>query len=251
VTRTDWIFRPVLWFVTASTINVVLHEGAHAVTAFALGLQPTLYQFWVYWDTDTATLAQQALARAAGPAFSLVVGFCCWLAYRAKKQSAAGLPLLYLSTGGIAMFFGHLMSSPWAGDFFAMAGWLELPMTARYTVSAIGAVGTAAVMIWLGRQLREWIPAEAGKAMGVVGVVVAPIVLGTALVVLINEPLPNCPQFLPGKISEALFGIFTLLGAARPGTPAAGRSFQLRWSDGGIALATVLIVRVMAFGITF
>jgi hypothetical protein len=28
MTRADWILRPVLWFVTASTINVVLHEGA-------------------------------------------------------------------------------------------------------------------------------------------------------------------------------------------------------------------------------
>ena len=250
MTRADWILRPILWFATASTINVVLHEGAHALTAFGLGLQPTLYQYWVHWDPENVTLAQQAAARAAGPMFSLIVGLCCWLAYRAKKQSAAGLPLLYLSAGGIAMFSGNLMSSAFSGDFSAAATWLELPMTVRYTISAIGAAGIVAVMFWLGRQLREWVPDTAGKAFGLLGVVVAPIVLGTAIVILINQPVPPCPPFLSARLSEAGLGMFTLLGAAKPGASTDGRSFRLRWIDGAIAIAAVIVVRIMVFGIT-
>jgi hypothetical protein len=251
MTRADWILRPVLWFVTASTINVVLHEGAHFLTAFALGLQPTLYQYWVYWNPENATLNQYAAARAAGPTFSLVVGLCCWLAYRAKKQSAAGLPLLYLSAGGVAMFSGNLMSAAFAGDFSGLASWLQLPMTARYAISAAGTVG---VMVWLGRQLRQWIPATVGTALGLIGVVVAPVVLGTAIIILINQPVPPCPPFLSDRLSEALLGVFTLLGAARPGAPgisSGGRSFRLQWIDGTIAIAAVLAIRVMVLGITF
>ena len=254
MTRADWIFRPVLWFVTASTINVVLHEGTHFLTAYAPGLQPTLYQYWVHWDQENATLAQYAAVRAAGPTFSLIVGLCCWLAYRAKKQSAAGLPLLYLSAGGMAMFSGNLMSTAFAGDFSGLASWLELPTPALYAISAFGAASTIAVMVWLGRQLRQWIPDTAGTALGLIGVVVAPIVLGTAIIILINQPVPPCPPFLSARLSEALLGIFTLLGAARPeapGTSSAGRSFRLRWMDGTIAIASVLAVRVMVFGITF
>jgi hypothetical protein len=251
VTRTDWIFRPVLWFVTASTINVVLHEGAHALAAFAVGLHPTLYQYWVYWDQENATLIQEAAARAAGPTFSLIVGVCSWVAYRAMKTSAAGLPLLYLSAGGAAMFFGNLMSTAFAGDFSEVAWSFELPATVRYAISAIGAVGTAAVMIWLGRQLREWIPDRAGKAIGIIGVVVAPVVVGTAIIVLINQPVPTCPPFLSARISEAMLGVFTVLGAARPGASSGSRSFQLRWIDGTLAIVAVVVVRVLAFGITF
>jgi len=240
--------------VTASTINVVLHEGAHFLVAFALGLQPTLYQYWVHWDQENATLAQYAAVRAAGPTFSLIVGLCCWLVYRAKKQSAAGLPLLYLSAGGMAMFSGNLMSTAFAGDFSGLASWLELPTPALYAISAFGAASTIAVMVWLGRQLRQWIPDTAGTALGLIGVVVAPIVLGTAIIILINQPVPPCPPFLSARLSEALLGIFTLLGAARPeapGTSSAGRSFRLRWIDGTIAIAAALAIRIMVFGITF
>jgi hypothetical protein len=247
VTRADWILRPILWFVTASTITAVLHEGAHALTAFALGLPPTLYQYYVDWPQESATLAQETAIHTAGPTFSLLVGLCCWLGYRRMKPSAAGLPLLYLAAFSVAMFFGHLMSAAFTGDFFGLLRWLELPVTAR---SAIGAAGTAAVMFWLGRQLREWIPDKAGKAFGVIGVVVAPIIIGTAIIILINQPVPPCPPFVSSRLSQAGLGTFTLLGAVRPGASAAARSFRLWWIDGTIAIAAVLVVRILVFGIT-
>src|SRR5205823_3461429 len=95
VTRADWILRPILWFTTASTIHVILHEGAHALMAFALNVPNTLYQYWVDWPPAAATLAQEAAIRAWGPTFSLIAGLCFWLAYSKRTpQSAARLPLL-------------------------------------------------------------------------------------------------------------------------------------------------------------
>ena len=250
MTRADWIFRPILWFTTASTIQVILHETAHAAMAVALGLRPTLYQYWVNWDPASSTLAQEATVRAFGPVFSLIAGLAFWLVYRKKSQTAAGLPLLYLSAIGIAMFFGNLMSAAFVGDFSGVSRYFELSMPVRYALSAAGAAGTAGVMFWLGRQLRQWIPDKSGRVFGVIALVVLPVVVGTAVMIVINQPVPPELNFAAARIGEQSFQIFTLIGAATGVRPSsAGRSFRLRWIDGAIFIAAVLVVRIMATGI--
>jgi hypothetical protein len=250
VTRADWIFRPILWFTTASTIHVILHEGAHALMAVALGVPTTLHQYWVDWPPGAATLAQEAVIRAWGPTFSLIAGICFWLAYRKRWRSAAGLPLLYLAAIGGAMFFGNLMSAAFVGDFSGVSRWLELPMIARYAFSAAGAAGTAAVMFWLGRELRYFIPDKPGRAFGVVAVTVLPALLGTAVIILINQPVPASLNFTTARITEQAFAIFTAIGAASGARPSsAGRSFRLRWIDGTVMVTAFLVVRIMVFGV--
>jgi hypothetical protein len=250
VTRADWIFRPILWFVTASIIHVVLHEGSHALAAYALGFPATLFQYWVNWQDAGASVAQRAAVGAGGPTFSLIAGLACLPGYRRWSRSAAGLPLLYLSTIGIAMFFGNLMSTAFVGDFSSAATTLGLPMPIRYTASLTGAVGGAAVLFWQGRELQRWIPAKAGRVFGVIGVVVLPVVAGTGLIILVNQPMPAGSSFAFARMSEASFGLFTLLGAAT-GTRATtgGRSFRLWWIDGTFAVAALLVVRLAARGI--
>jgi hypothetical protein len=250
VTRADWIFRPVLWFTTASTIHVILHESAHALMAFALGVPSTLHQYWVDWPPGAATLRQEAIIRAWGPIFSLIAGLVFWLVYRKRSQTAAGLPLLYLSALGVAMFFGNLMSAAFVGDFSGVSRWLELPMAARYGVSAVGAAGTAAIMFWLGRELRQWIPDKSGRVFGVIAVTVLPVLMGTAAIILINQPVPASLNFTSARLSEQSFAIFAVIGAATGARPRAGaRSFRLRWIDGTIMIAAFLIVRIMALGV--
>ena len=250
MTRADWIFRPILWFTTAATIHIILHESAHALMAFALGVPNTLYQYWVDWAPNAATDAQEAVIRAWGPTFSLIAGLVFWLVYRRKSRTAAGLPLLYLAAIGVAMFFGNLVSAAFVGDFSGVARWLKLPMTARYALSAVGASGTAAIMFWLGRELRQWIPDKAGRAFGVAAVVVLPVLAGTGLIILINQPVPAALSFTTARISEQVFAIFTVIGAATGARPTAeGRSFRLRWIDGTCLLTAALIVRVMVLGI--
>ena len=250
MTRADWIFRPILWFTTASTIHVILHESAHALMAFALGVPNTLYQYWVNWPPGAATLKEEAIIRAWGPIFSVIAGLAFWLVYRKRSQTAAGLPLLYLSALGVAMFFGNLMSAAFVGDFSGASRWLELPMAARYGVSAVGAAGTAAIMFWLGRELRRWIPDKPGRVFGVIAVTVLPVLVGTAAIILINQPVPIEINFTSARIGEQSFQIFTIIGAATGAKPtAAGRSFRLRWIDGSIFIAALLVVRIMALGV--
>ena len=250
MTRADWILRPILWFVTASTINVVLHEGAYALTTYAFGIPSTLFQYWVNWQSASASAVQQAAIGAARPVSSLIFGVLCLLAYKQLSKSVVGLPLLYLSTGGIAMFFGNLMSTAFIGDFSAAATTLPLPMASRYAASLLGALAGAAILFWQGRELRRWIPQQSGRIFGVIAVAVLPILIGTAIIILINQPVPTGASFAFARATEASFGIFTVIGAATgPRQPTSGRSFRLWWMDGTIALAAMLVVRLMVRGI--
>ena len=186
MTRADWILRPILWFVTASTIHVLLHT--------------------------------------AGPAFNLIAGLLSLAAYWRWSKTAAGLPLLYLATFGIAMCAG-------------------------YATSLLSTVASAAVLLWQGRQLRRFIPAKAGRIFGTIGVLVVPLVAGTAIIILINQPRPAAFAF--ARMREAALGIFAVAGALTPGgqPSSAGRSFRLWWIDGTIAIAAVLALRIAARGI--
>ena len=187
MTRADWILRPILWFATASIINLVLLQNAHT------------------------------------PVVGLIFGGLLLLAYKKLSASVAGLPLLYLSTIGIAMFFGHLTS-----------------------MSVLGPLASAAILFWQGRELQRWIPRPSGRIFGVIAVAVLPLVVGTALVILVNLPVPDGWSFVLARAIEASFGIFAMIGAATgPRQPTAGRSFRLWWMDGTIALAAMLVVRIM------
>ena len=201
MSRADWILRPLLWFVTASTINVALHDGAHA------------------------------------PALGLIAGGILLFAYRRRSTSAAGLPLLFLSTGGIAIFFEHLISMS--------------PTSALAAIASItGALASAAILFWQGRELQRWIPQQSGRIFGVIAVAVLPIVAGTAIVIFVNLPLPAGTSFVSARMLEAAFGVFTVIGVATgQRQPTGGRSFRLWWTDGTILLAAILVVRLMARGI--
>ena len=45
-----WVLRPIAWFAIAYMVNIIFHEGAHAVTAYALDFHSTLFNFWVCDD---------------------------------------------------------------------------------------------------------------------------------------------------------------------------------------------------------
>ena len=44
------VIRQTLWYATAYTIVVIVHEGSHALAAHALRLEGTLYHFWATID---------------------------------------------------------------------------------------------------------------------------------------------------------------------------------------------------------
>jgi hypothetical protein len=246
-----WVARPILWFATAYTINQILHELAHALTAYSLGVPSTLFHFYVDLDQGRATLGERALIGIAGPLFSLAFGTLCWLAYRRGKGSAAEMPLFYLSVFGFSIFFGNLISASFVGDFSKAAVALGLPRTARYVATATGVLSLAAVLFWAGRELRRWMPADTGPVRGTLGIIVLPALIGTALVTLVNQPMPG--GFIGARAAEASFWIFAAAGAlVKRRDPYAGSGISpWRWLDLGLFLLVALIVQVMAHGIPF
>jgi hypothetical protein len=242
-----------VWFAIASILTTILHELAHAIAALALGVRSTLFNYYVDLDRTVTQTAGNvpALIGVSGPVFCLAFGLLSWLALRPARGSAAELPLLYLAAFGVATFFGNMMSMAFVGDFSRVSAILHLPMIVRYVGTGIGALGTAAVQFWLGRQLVRWVPADASTIAGVLGIVVLPVVLGTAAVIVVNQPMPRA--FMSARISEAVFSVFAVIGAlvVLRNPPGDRASLQLSWVDGVVAALAVAMVRILVRGIPF
>ena len=274
---TGWLLRPVVWFATASMVTTVLHELTHALVAYALGVRSTLHNYFVDLDLtpDQAATNIPAIIGVAGPSFCLALGVAAWFAYRyvgrgftprqargglsqskasraEPGRSAAELPLLFFAVFGIGTFFGNLVSASFIGDFSRAAVALHLPMPARYTVSVVGAVGTAAVHFMAGRELTRWMPPTIGRVAGMLGIIAVPVIVGMAIVIL-----ANLPAAIAGvRAAEAAFWIFAAIGVLVPsaGPPpdgAAKTTPYVRWVDAAALLVAILIVRVLVRGIPF
>ena len=237
-----------LWFATAYTIIIIFHEGAHALTAVAVGIPSTLFNFWVNHDFTRATPGERAAVGVAGPAVSLCVGLVCWFIYRRVKHSTAGLPFVYLTAFGVSNFFGNLVSAAFVGDFSNAAIVLGLSPIARYAGAFTGAVALTACMFFTGRELRHWIPDHVGRIAGAVGLIAVPAVIGTALVIVINQPTPMGSSFVSARAAEGSFWFFAVIGmlVGRHRPTADGRFLRFRWIDGAIALVLVVALRMMA-----
>lgn len=248
-----WFVRPIVWFAAASMMTTILHELAHASMASALGVPSTLHNYAVDLDlTDpNATARRRALIGIAGPVFSLGSGVLAWSVFRRARGSAVELPLLYLSVFGIATFFGNLMSASFVGDFSSAAVALDLPMGLRYAISATGGLAVAAIHFWAGRQLLQWFPSTVGRVIGMLGIVALPVVLGTAIVILVNQPMS--PVWAAARFVEALFWLFAAVAAlvTRRQLHNARDRLGIRWIDIVVMLFAVLVVRLMVRGIAF
>jgi hypothetical protein len=248
----DWPLRPALWFTVASIATTTLHEFAHALTAYALGIPSRLYSYSVDLHTMNIAVDRRALIGIAGPLAALIVGAIAAIGFhRVKHTSASALPLLYLAVFGVCTFFGNLMSAAFVGDFSSVAEALAMSMPIRYLCAAIGGLGLAVVQFQAGRVLAGWIPPQTSAVSGVLGLVVLPVIVGTAAVILINQPLPA--SWIGPRIAEASFWVFSVAGALltrRRVAPAEG-TLRLQWADLAAALVAILAVRLMIRGVPF
>src|ERR1700732_2534615 len=93
--------RPTLLFVAAYALSITPHEAVHALVAYLLGFNSTLFQMWVNPDAASASSTQLALIAAAGPIFSLTVGVISWLLYKQDKRRPSGLFFLMMALVGV------------------------------------------------------------------------------------------------------------------------------------------------------
>jgi hypothetical protein len=238
-------------FASAYTIIGILHESAHALTAYALKVPSTLFHLYVHVDRADGTLNERAVIRVAGPLFCLAVGLVCWFVSRKAKGARAELLLLYLAWFGIGTFFGNLMSTPFVGDFSGLALAFQLPMAVRYGVGLTGLLSLCGLAFLMGTELRRWAPAGVGRAKAMVGVIAIPAIVGTAIAILIF--LPMSLAFAVSRVGESTFWIFGAVGTLISRKPPAesSRGLGWGWEDFVILLVAVLVVGVMVGGIAF
>ena len=250
--RRSWVLRPILWFATASIATTILHELAHASVAFALGVRSVLFSYWADLDLTAAQAASDLplFIRITGPVFCLVWGVPCWLTYRRSRGASLALPLLYLSVFGLGTFFGNLLSAPFVGDFSRAATALRLPMPVRYAIAAAGAMSVAALHWWAGRELARAVPPRVDRVTGMLAIIALPVVLGTAAVILVNQPMPR--TWVNTRILEAGFWLFAVLGALTiRESQRCATSLHLHWGDFTVAVLATVAVRLTVRGIPF
>jgi len=246
-----WGLRPLVLFAAAYTVMTIVHELAHALTAYALRVPSTLFHFAVNIDRAHGTLNQRAVIGVAGPLFVLGIGLLSWGAYTRTRNSRLGLPLLYFVMFGVGTFFGNLMSTAFVGDFSRLALTLQLPMAVRYSASVLGMLLSCGLSFLIGMELRRWTPEGVRAAKAMIGMVALPAILGTATVLLIFLPMPSA--FAYARIAESLFWIAAAVGilVSRKHPTDSGQRLDLGWADIALLLAVALLVRLMVDGITF
>ena len=248
---TAWGLRPIVLFAATYTIVGILHELTHALVAYAFRIPSTLFHFAVNIDRTQGSLNQRAVIGVAGPLFTLGIGLLSWGAYTGARNSRLGLPLLYLVMFGVSTFFGNLISTAFVGDFSRLALTLQLPMAARYSASVLGVLLLCGLSFLIGMELRRWTPIGVSGAKAMIGMVALPAILGTAIVILIFLPMPSA--FAYARIAESSFWIAAAVGTlvSRQHPTDSRRKLSLGWTDIALLLAAILLVRVMATGITF
>jgi hypothetical protein len=234
-------------------VTTIVHELAHAIVAYAFGVRSTLFSYFVDLDLTPTQAASPrgAMIGVAGPLVCLLVGAVSWFAFRRLRNAEAGVPLLYFTVFGLGTFFGNSMSIAFVGDFSSVAVTLGLPMGVRYAVAVIGALSAAAIHFWAGRELSQWTPAGGGRVSSLVGITALPAVLGTAVVIVVNQPMPAA--FAAARLGEASFWLFAVAGAlATKRRSLGGRGHLLvRWIDIVAVLLAALVVRLLVPGISF
>jgi hypothetical protein len=249
--RSAWFLRPVILLATAYLIIVIIHESAHALTAYALDVPFTLFHFGVNLARDRGSLMELAAIGVAGPLSSLIIGLTCWLFYRSARGLRSELMLLYLATFGVGTFFGNLMSSAFVGDFSRAGEALRLPMPARYAASLVGFLSVCGLHFWTGWELRRLSPAGSSRLHAMIVMVLLPVVAETVILTLSFIPIPSALVF--GRLAEASFWVFGAAGVlmSRNTPSGSSRTLHLGWADVAILAAAIIAVRIMASGIAF
>lgn len=242
--------RPTVLFLAAFAFNVSPHEAVHAIVAYLLGFNSTVFQMWVNPDAATASSSQVAAIAASGPLFSLIVGTIGLLIYLRLKRRPAGLFFLMFGLIGIYSFLGPIGVSAFGGDFHTALQALGIPKGYQYATSALGIVLLAIFTFFMGRELSGWAPLEFGRLQTVISTTVSPWLVGTLLVLLIYWPLPGF--LVSSSINGSVFWAFSVLGAALCTRRTSANGYPitpLLRSDLIITSLAVLMVRVLAHGI--
>lgn len=251
-THVGYTLKPALLFFLALVLNLILHELSHAVIAYGFGISSTLHQLSVTFDHNAASRTQNIIIAVTGPIFSLCLGVLSALVYRRIAQSSVKLFALYCTIFGVSIFSGNLFAITMGGDFHVAAKALDMSHYAMYALSCAGLVSLCSFMYAIAKPLTTFTLPGISKRQVIVNTIVLPWILGTALTILVY--LPMSMSSMSNRIGESIFWSFTLIGAFRSKNVISvhNRTYApVSWTDIGLVLSVIMIVRIMAGGINF
>ena len=150
-----WI-NSTIGYVLAASVDVVLHEGAHAVAGLAQG-HPVLLRSFSAEALTAQSHQQAAVMTAAGPVFSLIFGVLILLLCRNVGDGFGRLFFLWLGCISVQNFVGYLVITPFgagdSGNFIAELG-LGTPVALLFCV--IGVIGYLLLALVFMRQLSRY-----------------------------------------------------------------------------------------------
>jgi hypothetical protein len=170
----------------------MLHESAHAVTAFFAGAGPVLYHNHVE-STIKVSEFKRILIAAAGPLYSFFQFLICFFITRRMKTSAmVNLFWTWMMLWGYIGFFGYVLMTPFFkyGDTGFVAVQLGVSDTGRLL---IGAIGMAAFFFISAISFRPfaYLWRSGDKKLFYNNLILYPLFAGVPLNTLFDLPVPT------------------------------------------------------------
>ncbi|UOK42223.1 MULTISPECIES: hypothetical protein [Flavobacterium] len=246
-------FKPTLLFFSANALSYPLHEMFHALTAYFLNVNSTLYHFYVNIDHTHTSVYDKIIIAVAGPVLSLAFGLVFWVAYKKSKNSSYKLFMFYAAIAGISFFSGNVFSTAFGGDFHTAATLLQFPFWLQLFATLTGLIFLSVFMYRIGKEVLffSFINATTFKVV-ILSFLLIPWILGTLLLALSFLPLPSF--LITGMISSSIFWIIPIVSAVlnrRKVKTLEYISPTLNYVDIILVLFSFLIVRALISGVSF
>lgn len=211
-----------LAFTIAFIASTLIHEGAHAVTARALGRHPVLHHNYVATaEVPEPSAAAKLWVPASGPLASLLLGVACLVWVRTRRTGTlTSLTVLWLGLHGFIGFFGYLMLGPLVayGDTGRVYAELGLPGSLSWALAIAGLAAVTLIVRSTALDFeRHVLPAspDDGRRRGRLAnaLIAYPILVGAAVTTLLSLPAPTFISLLHPMTSP--FVVFMAYGRFR------------------------------------
>jgi hypothetical protein len=244
-------FKPTVLFFSANALSYPLHEMFHALTAYFLNVNSTLYHFYVDIDHTHTSVYDKILIAVAGPVLSLAFGLLFCVAYKKSKNASYKLFMFYAAIAGISIFLGNVFSTAFAGDFHTAATLMRFPSWLQVFVTLTGLIFLSIFMYRIGKEVLFLSFINATGFMGLIsGFLLIPWILGTLLLILSFLPLPNF--LITGMISSSVFWVISIVAAVFNRRKVKAVEYilpTLNYVDIILALFSFLVVRILISGV--
>lgn len=246
-------FKPTLLFFSANALSYPLHEVFHALMAYFLNVNSTLYHFYVDIDHTRTSDNDNILIAVAGPILSLVFGLLFWATYKKSKNPTYKLFMFYAAIAGISIFLGNVFSTAFVGDFHTAAILMRFPFWLQTFVTLTGLILLSIFMYRIGKEVLYLSSINLTTFKVVISsFLLTPWILGTLLLILCFLPLPN--YFITGMISSSIFWIIPVVSAVINRRKVKAVEYilpTLNYIDIILVLFSVLVVRSLISGVRF